>query len=181
MRVRILVVIGILLLIPAGITYSGPGFRSSVRDFLGPQSPNSYGVYTIERVIENHSAFLALGTRIQYIGVGDLDVSKMSSGDAQKAYEFHKRIAFTKLARLEFDSKRIDQNGHVIAYVFVRPWPNADNEIFLNAELIRQGHARFVPDRLNNRYNDLFRELEKEAILARRGMWLIPSIVRETP
>jgi len=178
-RLKIFVIAGLCIFFTAGPTTGGPGFRSSVRDLLGPQTPNSYGVYSIEQVVDNHTAKLGMGKRVRYIGVGSFQASSMSLPQAQDAYSYHKSAAHTHVARLEFDQARHAGTGDLLAYVFIRPWPNATNELFINAEMIRLGHAWYVPDKENTRYDELFRQLEDEAILARRGIWSGPLLKRE--
>ncbi|MBI2870347.1 MAG: thermonuclease family protein [Candidatus Omnitrophica bacterium] len=179
MWARLLVGFIISLWLSAAVVQGGTGFKASVRDFLGPRSPNSYGVYTIERVVDNHSVVLAAGHQVRYIGVGDFETSQSSSEEASTAYQAHKSLAIAHVARLEFDTRRVDAQGRLLAYVFLRPWANAENEIFLNGELIRQGLARYVPDPVNRRYEKHLKSLEEEAILARRGIWSSPELLRE--
>jgi len=158
---------------------AGKGFQPGLRDILGPESPNTYGVYTVETAFDNHSVMLSAGHKVHYVGVGDFIESQMLSHEARKAYLFHRDTVLTKVVRLEFDANARDSNGDLLAYVYVRPWPGHDNEIFINAELIRMGHARYIPDQTNSRYHSLFEHVQEEAILARRGIWAVEPFVPE--
>jgi len=66
--------------------------------------------------------------------------------------------------RLEFDRQSRDQYGRLLAYVYA-------GNLFINAELIRQGYAQVSAYKENQRYYKDFLRLQRDAITARRGLW----------
>jgi len=66
---------------------------------------------------------------------------------------------------LEFDVERKSGDYKTLAYVFL-----AKDNIFVNAEILRQGYAylQIIPP--NTRYVELFKEAYREARLERRGL-----------
>jgi endonuclease YncB( thermonuclease family) len=163
---------------PSRVKQSSTGFNRDIRDSLGPSTSNTYSIYTVEKSIDNHSVLLSTGSEVRYIGVGDFKQSKMSSSEAEKAYQFNRGLTFTNIVRLEFDEHSRTSDGHLQAYVFLHSVPHTEaKELFVNAELIRQGHTRYVPNRDHTRYHEYFKELQKEAILEKRGMWKTKSFM----
>jgi len=69
-----------------------------------------------------------------------------------------------KTVRLEFDERRRDKYGRLLAYVYV-------DSLCVNAELIRQGYAQVSTYKDNQRHHEEFMRLQQSAIVARRGMW----------
>jgi micrococcal nuclease len=82
----------------------------------------------------------------------------------REAFEANRRLVAGKTVRLEFDERRRDKFGRLLAYVYVE-------SLFVNAELIRQGYARVTTYRDNRRHHDDFARLQQDAVAARRGMW----------
>lgn len=112
-------------------------------------------------VIDGNTLELASGGTVRLIGI---DATK-------EAYEFIKRRAQGKTIRLEFDEQQRDEEERLLAYVYVTTRFNEiiggyddayRKEIFLNAEVIKKGYTRPLPDSTNNKYTDLFQKLYQE-------------------
>jgi micrococcal nuclease len=69
-----------------------------------------------------------------------------------------------KKVRLEFDVEKKDQEGRILAYVFVK-------DLFVNGELVRLGFARAAVSPPNLKYKDLFLRYEKGASEKYAGLW----------
>jgi micrococcal nuclease len=89
---------------------------------------------------------------------------KLPEDCGQEAFEANRRLVAGKTIRLEFDERRRDKYGRLLAYVYV-------DSLFVNAELIRQGYAQVSTYRDNQRYHAEFTRLQRNAIAARRGLW----------
>jgi len=70
--------------------------------------------------------------------------------------------------RLVKDVSETDRYGRLLRYVYV-------GDIFVNAELVRQGYANAATYPPDVAYADLFVQLEAEARAAGRGCWAAPS------
>jgi micrococcal nuclease len=82
----------------------------------------------------------------------------------KKASVFMKWMVEGQEVRLEYDQPRQDTYGRILAYVYLA------DRTFLNAEIIRQGDG-FAYTRFPFRYLEEFRQLEREAREAKRGLW----------
>jgi len=79
--------------------------------------------------------------------------------------EHTKKILTDKTVYLVRD-KTDDPYGRTLAYVF-----QEDGSLY-NAELVSQGYARALAIEPNTRWKDLFADLETDAKLAHRGLWV---------
>lgn len=68
------------------------------------------------------------------------------------------------LVRLEFDAERTDRYGRVLAYVW-------SGDTMLNALMVRDGYAYPLTIPPNVKYEELFRDLFREAREQGRGLW----------
>lgn len=66
--------------------------------------------------------------------------------------------------RLEKDARDKDDYGRLLRYVYV-------DDLFVNAEIVRLGMARFDEIAPNTKYSELFLDLEDKARKAGRCIW----------
>lgn len=139
----------------------------------------------ISRVIDGDTLELANGPRVRLIGIDTPEMykSKKLYRDARRSkqdletiqelgrrsYVFTRKLVEGKVARLEFDVERKDKYGRALAYVFIKS--DDSEEIFLNAEIIKQGYASLMTFPPNVKYVDLFRKLYRQAQENNRGLW----------
>jgi micrococcal nuclease len=69
-----------------------------------------------------------------------------------------------KRVRLAYDHQHYDKYGQSLAYVCL------EDGTFVNAEIIKQGYG-FAYTRFPFTYLEQFRQLEREAREAKRGLW----------
>ena len=108
------------------------------------------------------------GVRVRYIGVNTPELARggrASDCFATKAYEFNRTLVEKGGIRLEKDVSETDKYSRLLRYVYL-----PDNRM-VNEILVEEGYARvatYPPDVANaNRFKDL----EKEARQAKRGLW----------
>jgi micrococcal nuclease len=82
----------------------------------------------------------------------------------REATAFTQRTVVGQRVRLEYDQQRQDQYGRTLAYVYL------ENGTFVNAEIIRQGYG-FAYTQFPFKFSEHFRQLEREAREAKRGLW----------
>ncbi len=124
--------------------------------------------YVVRKIIDGDTVQLDSGEIIKYIGVATPELNRKEGGAefyARQAIGYNKRMVFMKKVRLEFDTKRKDERGRILAYVFVK-------KTFVNAELIRNGYARADVTAPNIKYRDILFDAQKKAIAEDRGIWL---------
>ena len=66
--------------------------------------------------------------------------------------------------KLKYDVQRRDKYGRLLAYVYLM------NGTLLNAEIIKQGYGHAYT-RFPFKYKEEFKQYEKEAREAKRGLW----------
>lgn len=121
----------------------------------------------VSRVIDGDTILLDNGERVRYIGIDTpelhhpkLPVQYM----AEEAKEFNRKLVDGNLVRLEFDIDKRDKYGRLLAYIYI-------NDIFVNAELVKEGYAKILTIPPNVRYADLFLRLQRQAREDSRGLW----------
>jgi micrococcal nuclease len=82
----------------------------------------------------------------------------------EEAKEKLKEMVEYEEVRLEKDTKNKDDYGRLLRYVYV-------GDMFVNAEMVRVGLARFDEIAPNTRYSELFLDLEDKANKAGRCIW----------
>jgi micrococcal nuclease len=118
-------------------------------------------------VLDGDTIIIDGGQKVRYAGLDTPEThhpDKLPEDCGQEAFEANRRLVAGKMVRLEFDERRRDKYGRLLAYVYV-------DSLFVNAELIRQGYAKVTTYRDNQRHHDDLTRLQRDAITARRGMW----------
>lgn len=113
------------------------------------------------RVIDGDTIVLEGGQRVRYIGI---DTPEEGRPYYLEAKEENKRLVEGKSVRLEYDVEKQDKYGRTLAYVYV-------GDIFVNAELVKNGYAMVFTFPPNVKYAKTFVVLQKEARTAKRGLW----------
>jgi len=105
--------------------------------------------------------------KVRLIGVDTPETvhpSKPVQHFGKEASAFTKRMAAGKRVRLEYDGQKRDRYGRLLAYVYLQ------DGTFLNAEIVKQGYG-FAYTRFPFKYMEQFRQYEREAREASRGLW----------
>jgi len=67
---------------------------------------------------------------------------------------------------LDYDKKKFDQWGRLLAYLYIQKSGQSLNEL-----LLRKGYAVYQADKYNKRLKNRFLKLQQEAKRERRGIW----------
>ena len=81
----------------------------------------------------------------------------------EQAFAFAKNLLEGKYVRLEFDTQKKSRELHTFAYVYL-------DEVFVNAEILRQGFAYLQIAAPNLKYSELLRSAYREARTEKRGL-----------
>lgn len=131
--------------------------------------PGDVETFRVKEVVDGDTIVLEDGTKIRYIG---LNTPERDRPFYEEATDANRKLVEDREVRLEFDTVQIDQYGRTLAYVFVRgSTSSSQGETFVNLELLRQGYANAFTVPPNVKYEELFRETEREAREAGRGLW----------
>ncbi|UCD84978.1 MAG: thermonuclease family protein [Deltaproteobacteria bacterium] len=118
--------------------------------------------------LDGDTIVLESGQKVRYIGIDAPESYLPKLGVSQfygkEPWEYNKKLVEGKKVKLELDVQEKDPTGRLLAYVYV-------GDTFVNAELVKQGHAlaaRYPP---NTKHQDLFEKLEREAKEKKIGLW----------
>ena len=132
------------------------------------QLSNSEYASWVKKVIDGDTVELTNGERVRYIGINTPEIAhygKAAEYYGKEAKEFNKRLVLGKNIRLEFDEERYDKYSRTLAYVYL------EDGTFVNAELVKLGYAKTMPIKPNTRYAELFKQMQNEAKIKRKGVW----------
>ncbi len=115
------------------------------------------------QVIDGDTIVIEGGYRVRYIGIDTPEIHPQLEPFGMQALEANRQLVEGKVVRLEMDISPTD-NGRLLRYVYV-------DDIFVNAELVRQGLAEAKAYPPDTRYQEELEKLEAEARQAGRGMW----------
>ncbi len=118
----------------------------------------------VTRVIDGDTVTIEGNYRVRYIGIDTPEVYPKAEEYGIEAWEANRRLVEGKEVRLERDATETDKYGRLLRYVYV-------GDVFVNAELVRQGLAEAKSYPPDTKYQDYLEKLEAEARLAGRGMW----------
>jgi micrococcal nuclease len=112
---------------------------------------------------------VALGDRtedVRYRGIETRPTNVLTtgaSGGARVAIALARRLVDGKMVRLEVDGEERDAEGRLLAWVW-------SGDLLVNAEIVRQGHARVRTPA--GRHEDVLLSAQREAQRAYRGIWV---------
>ncbi|NQS99858.1 MAG: thermonuclease family protein [Candidatus Omnitrophica bacterium] len=145
-------------------------------------APTDYDNVLVTKVFDGDTLRLANGEKVRLLGIDapELHESDKLYRDIQrsgqdmktimamgrKSYTFTKELVAGERVRLEFDVEKRDKYGRLLAHVFI-----TNTQLFLNAEIIKQGYAEPMTIPPNLEYADHFQELYQQARENRRGLW----------
>ena len=134
-----------------------------------PPPPDDAETFRVKEVVDGDTIVLEDGTKVRYIG---LNTPERGRPFYEEATEANRKLVEDREVRLEFDTVQIDRYGRTLAYVFVGDSTGStQGETFINLELLRQGYANVFTVPPNVKYEELFREAEREAREVGRGLW----------
>jgi micrococcal nuclease len=132
----------------------------------------------VQRVIDGDTVVLDTVGTVRLIGVDTPETVDPRKPVQEFGVEaaFHVRSMLEgRQVRLEYDQQRLDKYGRTLAYLYL-----VEDGTFVNLEIIRQGYGHAY---LNYpfRQMELFREAEREAREANRGLWAQSGKAAQAP
>jgi micrococcal nuclease len=122
----------------------------------------------VTEVQDGDTIVIGTGEKVRYIGTDspETKLPKLGVDDyyGKAAAEFNRSLVMGKRVRLVYDEQLRDRYNRLLAYVYI-------GDTFVNAEMIRQGHALAASFPPNTKYADTFMQLMGEAIDNKRGVW----------
>ena len=119
---------------------------------------------TVLRVIDGDTVELTSGERVRYIGIDTSELFPETQCRAQEAAELNRYLVEGKEVELLPGPENRDRFGRLLRYVF------AEN-VFVNAQLVREGLARARGFHRNERFRQVLVQLAIDAKTAGWGFW----------
>lgn len=135
---------------------------SSSDEKVLPKADSTYARVT--RIIDGDTIELDTGQIVRYIGIDTPELNGTPECWAREAQRFNTDLVLNKEVLLEKDVSATDRYGRLLRYVYI-------GDLFVNAELVKEGYAAaatFPPD---VRYKETFRLLQEQAREEGRGLW----------
>jgi micrococcal nuclease len=136
-----------------------------------PGSARTFTVVTVTRVFDGDTIEARFPDGhveiVRYVGINGPEVHRPERGEdpgAREAWAANRAMVEGRSVELSFDAKTRDRFGRLLAYVWA-----AGTQV--NAELVRLGHAVVVDYPEPVRFAARFRDLERQAQDAGRGLW----------
>jgi len=121
-------------------------------------------VARVIEVIDGDTIIIEGNYRVRYIGINTPETYPEMEAFGMAAWEANRALVEGKEVRLERDASETDRYGRLLRYVYV-------DDVFVNAELVRQGLAEAKAYPPDTKYQDHLEQIEAEAREAERGMW----------
>jgi micrococcal nuclease len=118
----------------------------------------------VTQVIDGDTITIEGGYRVRYIGIDTPEIHPEPEAFGLEALEANQKLVAGKIVRLERDISETDKYGRLLRYVYV-------DDIFVNAELVRQGLAQAKAYPPDIKYQDYLNGVEAEARQSGKGMW----------
>lgn len=128
--------------------------------FIGGYIKGDDGLKAV-KIVDGDTIALENGEYVRYIG---MDTPEKGRPYYKEAKNENRRLVEGKELRLEYDVGRKDRYGRTLAYVYA-------GDIFVNAELVRNGYAMVYTFPPNVKYYKAFLSLQEEARKQKRGLW----------
>lgn len=131
----------------------------------------------VTRVMEGDSIEVQIGSKtekVRYIGITTPEIQHPTRGPepySQAARAANAQLVAGKNVVLALETQHRDRDGRLLAHVYV-------GDRFVNAELVGAGYAEVGTIPPNVRHREQFVALQRQARLARRGLWADPEVVQ---
>ncbi|MCB9079253.1 MAG: lamin tail domain-containing protein [Anaerolineaceae bacterium] len=146
---------------PPNPTQPADDFETPPSDPAPSQPDGNLDTATVARVVDGDTIELTDGRRIRYIGV---NTPERGQPYYTEASEVNRQLVDGRTVQLEFDQDTFDQYGRTLAYIWV-------DGVMANLEIIVRGYANAFTVPPNVKYDETFRQAEREAREAGRGLW----------
>ena len=127
----------------------------------------------VTKVIDGDTMEIEGGKTIRFIGIDTpetVDPRKSVQCFGKEASSETKSLLSGKTVILQKDVSETDKYGRLLRYIYLPP-SRSGQILFVNDYLVREGFARVLTYPPDVKYNEQFREAEKEAKAQKKGLW----------
>ena len=137
---------------------------SATTYLLSPDPDEAFANDRVVRVIDGDTVVLASGERVRYVGLDTPEMGENPECGAQEATDLNRLMVEGKRVKLLAGPEDTDVFGRLLRYIFV-------DGTFVNAELVRTGHAMPRIYHPEEPFGRLFAQLGQDAKTASSGSW----------
>lgn len=126
----------------------------------------------VEKVIDGDTIELENGQTVRLIGIDTpetVDPRRPVGCFGKEASEESKKLMAHKLVILQKDVSETDKYGRLLRYIYL-PLENGQT-LFVNDYLVREGFAKVLTYPPDVKFNEQFREAERQARERKKGLW----------
>ena len=123
---------------------------------------------TVKYVNDGDTILLSDGRRVRYIGIDTPEIdheNNRAEAFGYQAREVNRKLVTPDTIRLEVDREPQDRYGRTLAYVYL------SDGTLVNTEMLRAGLAVVFYKRPNTRLFSKMLAVQREAMVAGRGLW----------
>lgn len=117
------------------------------------------------KVYDGDTIKVILNKKIEKVRLIGIDCPERDEKGFWQSLNFTKRLLLHKKIVLEYDGEKRDKYGRLLAYVFL------ENGKFVNEEILKEGHGRFILILPNEKYKERLKLAEVEAKKYNKGIW----------
>lgn len=156
----------------------GPSFPPAPSAETPQEATGSAGVEIageralVTKVIDGDTIVVNDKLTVRFIGIDTpetVDPRRPVACFGKEASNKTKSLLSGKDVILQKDVSETDKYGRLLRYVFL-PLPDGQN-LFVNDYLVREGYAKVLTYPPDVKYNEQFRQAEREARENKRGLW----------
>ena len=122
---------------------------------------NSKDGVIVSRVIDGDTLVLSSGEKVRLLGI---DTPERGEFYYKEATERLRGLVDKKEITMKKDVSQVDRYGRLLRHIYL-------GDIWINAEMVKDGYAKFVVYPPDVSHVEKFRELEKEAKKEKKGIW----------
>lgn len=145
---------------PAAPERRGSAFGQATTQITGPSEQ-----VHVARVVDGDTLELSDGRKIRLLGINTPERDRPLYREASQTL---RELVDGKDVTLELDEEERDRYGRVLGYIHL-------GELFVNAEIVRQGMAYAFVWPTNNAHTPDFLAYQQEARMKRVGLWSLPA------
>jgi len=123
---------------------------------------------SVKWVNDGDTIVLNDGRHVRYIGINAPEIAHencKAEAFGYAAKKYNQSIVQSKKVRLEFDKEKYDRYGRLLAYIYLL------DGTFINKKMIEKGFAYLLPRSPNEKYEKMFLQTQRGAMLSKQGMW----------
>ncbi|MFC2068429.1 thermonuclease family protein [Chloroflexota bacterium] len=139
-----------------------------------PEQSTTFIEAQVVRVIDGDTIEVKIDgnlSTVRYIGIDTPETVHPTKEDepyGKEASVRNRELVEGRIVILEKDVSETDKYGRLLRYVYV-------GDVFVNAELVKQGYAQVTTYPPDVKYQGIFIQLQREAREAGRGLWGLES------